>query len=107
MAPRLLPQALDEAENRSALAVVEVAAAGSALALLSCCAAAACSVAGLGQAQPRLAAAKPQHVAPLWPPTPLSGRPERPPAGPDVLLCSVRLEEEEGPRAEIEDFLGG
>jgi len=80
MAPRPLPQALDEAENRSALAVVEVAAAGSALALLSCCAAAACSVAGLGQAQPPLAAAKPQRVPSLPPPAsaPLAepGRPE-------------------------------
>ena len=47
------------------------------------------------------------RVAPLWPLTPVSSRPNRPPAGPDVRLCSVRFEEEEGPHAQIEGFPGG
>ena len=74
LAPRPPPQALDGAVNHSALAGAEAAAAGNALALLSCCAAATCSVAGLGQARPRLAAAKPSA-------SPLCGRRLPSPAG--------------------------
>ena len=76
------------------------------LALLSCCAAVACSLAGQGQAQPRMSAAKPQR---------------RPSVAADARLqlaksatgrssptaSSAQFGEEEGLRAQIQAFPGG
>ena len=77
------------------------------LALLSCCAAVACSLAGQGQARPWMSSAKPQRRpsvavdAPLQPAKSATGRSS-------PMASSTRFGEgEEGMRAQIEAFLGG
>ena len=89
MAPRPPLQAIDGAVNHSALAGAEAAATGNALALLCYCAAATCSVAGLGQARPWLAAAKPDASPSVAADAPPAGRVGRWPATERALRSSV------------------
>ena len=77
------------------------------LALLSCCAAVACSLAGQGQARPRMSAAKPQRRPSVAADAPLQSAKSATGRSSPTASSAQFGEEEEGLRAQIEAFPGG